>query len=117
LAAQGLRIRADCRQADEQPREAYGRKKPFGHHLFTPSADHSNWIRQYKFCQVDSRHQLPPRVLAASGSPIGRRMVRREHRGVTNPAGRITAHDKLLLQFGRLGSVHNRRCAANRYQD
>src|SRR5260370_16906145 len=37
-------------------------------------------IRQYKFSQVDSCRPPPRRVLAAGGSPIGRRMVRREHR-------------------------------------
>jgi hypothetical protein len=50
-------------------------------------------------------------VLAVSGSPIGHRMICREPRGAQNPAGRITAHDKLLLRLGRSGrSRIERRC-------
>jgi len=36
-------------------------------------------------------------------------MIRRPWpQGVTNPAGRISAHNKLLLQFGRSGRVVDR---------
>src|SRR6266446_3576193 len=56
-----------------------------------------------RIIRIGSANINSAKLLAATSSAIGRRMVRREHRGVTNLAGRITAYNKLLLQFGRSG--------------